>query len=91
MRRLPKTRLRDYIARNRAKHHLGNYGTKAMDTTLPLSLQILRTVQSFGTIPRGLLHDKLSASSTEIDQRVTELVKEGVVKVHKGKDLIIAT
>ena len=50
-------------------------------TSLPLSLQILRTVQSFGKIPRGLLYEKLPASSSEIDERVSELAAKGAVKV----------
>jgi len=53
-----------------------------METTdLPLSLQILRTVQSFGKIPRGLLYQKVPASSSEIDARVSELADKGAVKV----------
>lgn len=52
-----------------------------MDTALPLSLQILRTVQSFGKIPRGLLYDKLSASNAEIDKRVSELAEKGAIRV----------
>ena len=63
-------------------------------TSLPLSLQILRTVQSFGTIPRGLLYDKVSGSSKDIDARLMELAKQGVIKVNKSpdknKDLVTA-
>ena len=59
-----------------------------MDSALPLTLQILRTVQSFGKIPRGLLYDKLSAPSDEIDKQVSELVQKGAVKV--DGELVIA-
>jgi len=63
-------------------------------TSLPLSLQILRTVQSFGKIPRGLLYDKVSGSSKDIDARLMELAKQGAIKVDKNpdknKDLVIA-
>jgi hypothetical protein len=67
-------------------------GTLTMEpsSSLPLSLQILRTVQSFGKIPRGLLYDKVSASSKDIDQRLLELAKQGAIKVDKEKDLVIA-
>lgn len=51
------------------------------DSSLPLNLLILRTVQGFGRIPRGLLYDKLSASNTEIDSQLAELAAQGAVKI----------
>jgi hypothetical protein len=48
---------------------------------LPLNLTILRLVQDFGKIPRGLLYDKVPASNTDIDRQVTELANEGAIKV----------
>ena len=54
---------------------------------LPLNLTILRLVQDFGKIPRGLLYDKVPASNNEIDKQVTELENKGVIKV--DGDLII--
>jgi len=48
---------------------------------LPLNLTILRLVQDFGKIPRGLLYEKVPASNNEIDKQVLELENKGVVKV----------
>jgi DNA-binding Lrp family transcriptional regulator len=48
---------------------------------LPLNLKILRLVQDFGKIPRGLLYDKVPASNNEIDKQVTELENKGIIKV----------
>ena len=48
---------------------------------LPLNLTILKVVQDFGKIPRGLLYDKVAASNTEIDKQVAELVKRRAIKV----------
>ncbi|MFZ3357437.1 MAG: hypothetical protein WA177_01635 [Xanthobacteraceae bacterium] len=56
---------------------------------LPLNLTILRLVQDFRKIPRGLLYDKVPASNTEIDKQVTELANKGVIKV--DGDVIIST
>ena len=58
-------------------------------SSLPLNLTILRLVQDFGKIPRGLLYDKVSASNTEIDKQVTELAEKGAIKV--DGDVIIST
>jgi hypothetical protein len=55
---------------------------------LPLNLLILRIVQDFGKIPRGLLYDKVPASNTEIDKQVLELVDKGALKI--DGDLVIA-
>jgi hypothetical protein len=48
---------------------------------LPLNLTILRTVQNFGKIPRGLLYDKVAASNTEIDHQLSLLESNGAIKV----------
>ena len=56
---------------------------------LPLNLTILRLVQDFGKIPRGLLYDKVAASNTEIDKQVAELESKQAIKV-EGDDLLIA-
>jgi hypothetical protein len=48
---------------------------------LPLNLTILRLVQDFGKIPRGLLYEKVPASNTEIDKQVTELENKGAIRV----------
>jgi len=45
-----------------------------------LSLSILRTIQSYRQIPREFLYEKLSASKEEIDRRLGDLEKGGVVK-----------
>ena len=58
-------------------------------SSLPLNLTILRLVQDFGKIPRGLLYDKGPASNTEIDKQVTELANKGAIKV--DGDVIIST
>jgi hypothetical protein len=55
---------------------------------LPLNLLILRIVQDFGKIPRGLLYDKVPASNTEIDKQVLELANKGALKI--DGDLVIA-
>ena len=44
-----------------------------------LSLLILRTVQSYGKMPREFLYDKLQASSEEIDRRLLDLAVKGAV------------
>jgi hypothetical protein len=49
--------------------------------TLPLNLTILRMVQDFGKIPRGLLYEKVTASNDEIDKQVNELVDKGALKI----------
>jgi hypothetical protein len=48
---------------------------------LPPNLTILRLIQDFRKIPRGLLYEKVPASNTEIDRQVTELENKGVIKV----------
>jgi hypothetical protein len=55
---------------------------------LPLNLTILRLVQDFRKIPRGLLYEKVPASNTEIDQQVSELASKGAIKV--DGDLIVS-
>ncbi|MEA2906820.1 MAG: hypothetical protein QOI12_4207 [Alphaproteobacteria bacterium] len=56
---------------------------------LPLNLTILRVVQDFGTIPRGLLYDKVSASNGEIDKQIETLANRGAIKV-VGDTIMIA-
>jgi hypothetical protein len=56
---------------------------------LPLNLTILRMVQSYGKIPRGLLYDKVAASNTEIDKQVLDLANRGAIKV-EGDDIVVA-
>jgi hypothetical protein len=58
---------------------------------LPLNLTILRTVQEYGKIPRGLLYDKVAASNTEIDKQVSALVDKGAIKVEGGHIVIADT
>lgn len=58
-------------------------------TALPLNLTILKLVQDFGKIPRGLLYDKVPASNTEIDKQVAELEKRRAIKV-EGDHIMIA-
>jgi|HubBroStandDraft_6_1064221.scaffolds.fasta_scaffold696121_2 hypothetical protein len=48
---------------------------------LPLNLTILNLVRDYGKIPRGLLHDKVAASNTEIDKQIEELVRKRAIKV----------
>jgi hypothetical protein len=55
---------------------------------LPLNLTILRMVQEYGKIPRGLIYDKVAASNTEIDQQVLDLTNRGALKV-EGDDIVI--
>lgn len=47
----------------------------------PLNLTILRLVQDYGKVPRGLIYDKVPASNTEIDQQVLDLTNRGAIKV----------
>jgi hypothetical protein len=49
--------------------------------SLPLNLAILRTVQEFGKIPRGLLYDKVGGSSDEVDRQLEALAGKGAVKM----------
>jgi hypothetical protein len=55
---------------------------------IPLNLTILRTVQSYGRVPRGLLYEKVAASNTEIDKQVLDLANRGALKV-EGDDVLI--
>jgi hypothetical protein len=54
---------------------------------LPLNLTILRMVQDFKRIPRGLIYDKVAASNTEIDRQVLDLASRGAIKV-EGDDIV---
>jgi hypothetical protein len=56
---------------------------------LPLNLHILRTVQSFGKLPRPLLYQKVPASKSEIDRQVSILASEGVITM-EGDQVISA-
>jgi hypothetical protein len=56
---------------------------------LPLNLTILKVVQDFGRIPRGLLYDKVPASNAEIDKQVAELVQKRALKV-EGEHILTA-
>jgi hypothetical protein len=56
---------------------------------LPLNLTILRMVQDYKKIPRGLIYDKVPASNTEIDKQVLELANRGAIKI-EGDDIIAA-
>lgn len=60
-----------------------------MNPELPLNLTILRMVQDYKRIPRGLLYEKVPASNTEIDQLVLELANKGALKVEG--DQVIST
>ena len=57
-------------------------------TDLPLNLTILRMVQDYKRIPRGLLYDKVAASNTEIDKQVQELANKGAIKV-EGDHIVV--
>jgi len=48
---------------------------------LSLNLSILRTVQQYKRIPRGLLYETLPASNTEIDKQVLDLANRGAIKI----------
>lgn len=56
---------------------------------LPLNLSILRMVEEYKRIPRGLLYEKLPASNTEIDKQLTDLANRGAIKV--DDDHIVVT
>lgn len=57
---------------------------------LPPYLTILKLVQEFGRMPRGLLYDKLPASDpAEIDKVIEELERKRAIKV-EGKHVLIA-
>ncbi|MBX9840227.1 MAG: hypothetical protein K2Z80_00295 [Xanthobacteraceae bacterium] len=53
----------------------------SVSTDLPLGLLILRTVESFKELPRGLLYDKVPASNTAIDEQLRALAEKGAVKI----------
>jgi len=48
---------------------------------LPLNLLILRTVESFGKLPKLLLYQKVPASKQEIDRQVQTLAQAGVLSL----------
>jgi len=48
---------------------------------LPLNLSILRMVEKYGRLPRGLLYENLPASNTEIDRQLSDLANRGAIKV----------
>ncbi|HXD45984.1 MAG TPA: hypothetical protein VN655_12690 [Pseudolabrys sp.] len=48
---------------------------------LPLNLSILRMVEEYKRIPRGLLYEKLDAPDTEIDKQLTDLQNRGAITV----------
>lgn len=52
---------------------------------LPLNLTILKTVESFGEIPRGLLYSKVPASNAVIDEQLSTLEKEGALTLENDR------
>jgi DNA-binding Lrp family transcriptional regulator len=52
----------------------------AASSNTTLSLSILSTIEKYGKIPREFLYEKLSASRSDIDNRLRELEERGAVK-----------
>jgi hypothetical protein len=52
-----------------------------MATPLPLSLLILKTVESYGRMPKSLLYSRIAASDADIDQHVQKLREDGALKI----------
>ena len=46
-----------------------------------MNLSILRMVEEYKRIPRGLLYEKLDAPDTEIDKQLTDLQNRGAITV----------
>jgi biotin operon repressor len=52
-----------------------------MATPLPLSLLILKTVESYKRIPKSLLYSRIAASDADINEHIQKLEQEGALKV----------
>ena len=61
---------------------------KTAAMALPLNLSILRMVQQYKRIPRGLLYENLPASNTEIDKQVLDLANRGAIRIDDDHVLI---
>jgi biotin operon repressor len=61
-----------------------------MATPLPLSLLILKTVESYKRMPKSLLYSRIAASDTEINEHIQKLEQEGALTVD-GDDVSISS